>query len=279
VDEEVERLRTVEDPVERARRATELLSGHQAALKELSRLRREAIEDMLASGMTQAKVATLLNLTRSRVGQLMSSGPPPERAFFGIEAITVAVALKEEAGKSRPTPVVAQEDFYAANALKELAQTLQLDAEFEHIAPPGNVLLNRPNLVVICGPRLSPLIAQILESDTNLRFVNDRTGWYLIDHGKGGVIHRSPMDSDGAGDVAYLGRLPRPDGRGAFLYIAGIHAMGSSGVVHWLSGHVAEIYREVRDRRFSTLISCEFDPATRQVTASERVSRVYRHDG
>jgi hypothetical protein len=33
------------------------------------------------------------------------------------------------------------------------------------IPPPGLVDLNRDNLVVICGPRLSPIIAQVLASD------------------------------------------------------------------------------------------------------------------
>jgi hypothetical protein len=36
-------------------------------------------------------------------------------------------------------------------------------------------------------------------------------------------------DSDGPGDYAYLGRLPRPFGRAYGLYTAGIHAPGGQG--------------------------------------------------
>ena len=37
------------------------------------------------------------------------------------------------------------------------------------------------------------------------------------------------MDNGEMCDFGYLGRLPRPDGRGTFLYIGGIHAAGTSG--------------------------------------------------
>ena len=76
-----------------------------------------------------------------------------------------------------------------------------------------------------------------------------------------------------------MGRLPRIDGRGTFLYFAGIHAPGNSGAMHYLEGHLEELYGEVRTGRFSTIISCRFDPDSRQVTSSERVTPLYRTDG
>lgn len=69
------------------------------------------------------------------------------------------------------------------------------------------------------------------------------------------------------------------DGKGTFLYIAGIHAIGANGVVHFLENNVAEVYREVRTRRFSTLISCRYDPETLEVLESRRVTPLYRHEG
>ncbi|MFD8978907.1 hypothetical protein [Streptomyces sp. NPDC059564] len=130
---------------------------------------------------------------------------------------------------------------------------------------------------MVCGPRLSPIIAQVLEGDDNLRFQKDRA-WHLVDL-KTEEVYRSPMDEDGsAGDVGYLARLPRLDGRGTFIYIAGIHAIGANGVVHYLENHLAELYREVRTRRFSTLISCRYDPKTQEVLESKRVSPIYRHE-
>ncbi|OLM12105.1 hypothetical protein Ae505Ps2_2232c [Pseudonocardia sp. Ae505_Ps2] len=86
------------------------------------------------------------------------------------------------------------------------------------------------------------------------------------------------MDSGEPRDVAYLGRLPRLDGNGHFLYIAGIHAVGAPGVVHYLEHNMAQLYREVRKGRFSTLIECTFAPKTLAITASEQVSPLYRGD-
>jgi hypothetical protein len=117
----------------------------------------------------------------------------------------------------------------------------------------------------------------VLASDPNLGFAHDDRGWLLVDHATD-TTYRSPMDDGEPGDYAYLGRLPRIDGRGAFLYLAGIHAPGNSGAVHYLESHVEELYGEVRTGRFSTLIACRFDPATRQVTSSERVTPIYRAD-
>jgi hypothetical protein len=60
------------------------------------------------------------------------------------------------------------------------------------------------------------------------------------------------------------GRLPRPDGAGSFLYLAGIHAPGILGAAQYVADNIAELHRELRTRRFSVLISCQFDPADRR---------------
>jgi len=86
------------------------------------------------------------------------------------------------------------------------------------------------------------------------------------------------MDHGESSDYAYLGRLPRLDGKGGFLYLAGIHAAGEAGTIHYLCEHMAEVYREVKTRRFSTIIRCSFDPATQQIKESERVTPLYRPD-
>src|SRR5262249_42738982 len=143
----------------------------------------------------------------------------------------------------------------------------------EEIPPPGLIDLNRDGLVVICGPRLSPLVAQVLAADQTLVFGHDSDGWFIEDR-RTGTVYRSPMDLTGAhSDIGYLGRLRRPDGRGTFTYMAGIHAAGAAGVVDWITGAggLTELWRETRERRFSTLVRCTFDPATRHVTSSERI--------
>jgi hypothetical protein len=275
VNSEVQTLCELPDPVERAKRAGDLLTRYQTVVTELSRIRREAVEELRATGMTQAEMAAALGMTRGRISQLVTTGPPPERAFLGTATVTVAFGGKAEAGKAKPGPVVAQEDLNAYEQLRELAHSVKLDTTYEVIPPPGVVRLNRDNLVVICGPRLSPLIGQVLESDPNLSFSTDENGWHLIER-KTGRTYRSPMDTGTPGDVGYLGRLPRPDGRGTFLYIAGIHAIGAGGIVHYLHQQMAELYREVRAKRFSTLIACEFDPQSREVLSSERLTPLYR---
>lgn len=274
--EGVHELRQLPDLAERVKQATDLLGQFQDAVNELSRIRREAIGELLAQGKSQTEVAQLVGLTRGRIGQIAASGPPPERALLGTGTLTVAIALKEEAETGRYA--VAQEDFAAAMRIKELAASMQLETVFEDIPPPGMVNLNRDNLVVICGPRLSPLIKQVLDADPILRFDTDGGGWFLHDR-QTGQIHRSSMDLDPPqpGDVAYVGRLPRLDGRGTFLYIAGIHAMGSHGVIQFLECELSAVYREARTRRFSTLIGCDFDPDSRQVLASRQLTPLYLH--
>ena len=185
-----------------------------------------------------------------------------------------------------PHPV---EGFQAYERLCELARTLGLDAQYEVIPPPGMVDLNRDNLVVICGPRLSPIIAQVLASDPNLGFAQDDQGWFLVDHATG-TTYRSPRDDGEPADYAYLGRLPRIDGRGTFLYFAGIHAPGNGGAMHYLEGHLEELYGEVRTGRFSAIIGCRFDPTPARSSVASgsprctgqtpgRDARRYRHPG
>ena len=267
-------LRGTADPGERAKRASQLVADLQATVTEASRIRREAIEDLIASGRNQTQIAQLLGMTRARVGQLLSSGPKTERIFLGTGPITVALGGKQEENKRGSGRVLAQEDLRAYNELSSLARTLGLDTQYEIVEPPGFLNLNRDNLIVICGPRLSPLIGQVLESDQSLGFDKDASGWFLRDKTSGEEYH-SPMDDGESADFAYLGRLPRIDGRGTFLYIAGIHAVGAAGVVHYLENSLSELYSDVKLRRFSTLIRCEFEPDTLTVTKSERVSPLY----
>ncbi|WP_239676726.1 sigma-70 family RNA polymerase sigma factor [Natronosporangium hydrolyticum] len=278
MDQEIDKLAELADPTTRAKEAGDLLVRHQQIVGELSRIRREALEELAAQGMTQTQIAELLGTTRARIGQILSSGPRPERALLGFGTLTVALGGKIEGDKQNPGPVVAQEDFVAYENLRDLAQTVGLSTRYEVISAGGALNVNREGLIVICGPRLSSMIAQILASDPHLAFEEDDSGWYLVDK-QAGRIYRSPIDDGQSADYAYLGRLPRLDGRGSFLYIAGIHAAGAAGVIHYLANNLADLYREVKKRRFSTLIACTFDPKTREVESSEMLTPIYRPDG
>src|SRR5260370_16069087 len=80
VDAEVRALRDLADARDRAVKASELATRYQEAVAEASRVRREALEELVARGMTQGQIADLIGTTRARVGQLLASGPRSERA-------------------------------------------------------------------------------------------------------------------------------------------------------------------------------------------------------
>ena len=275
---DVHGLAEIEDPALRARRASELIDEHQAVVNELSRLRREALEEMVSQGMTQAQIASLIGMTRARVGQLLSSGPRPERAMLGTGPVTVAVGGKFEADKKDPYAVVSAEMLAAYERLATLARTLGLKAEYEVVPPPGMVDLNRTNLIVMGSPRILPFVGQVLAADPKLGFGTDDDGLYLVNRETSEIL-RSPSDSGEPIDYAYIGRLPRPDGRGNFLYLAGIHAMGTLGAAQYLEEHLDELYRMVKNRRFSLLGACKYEPQKRTITSVEALTPVYRVEG
>lgn len=64
----------MQDPRVRAIAAHDSIHEYQSAIDELSRLRRDAIQELLAIGMTPAEIADLLNISRSRVSQILSAG-------------------------------------------------------------------------------------------------------------------------------------------------------------------------------------------------------------
>lgn len=269
-----------EDPLTRCREAHKLMVSIEEVNRNLAPVRRAAIDQLVGPGgtMTARALAEDLGVSERRIGQIRTAGggPAPERAFFGgADTITVAVAEKLEAGKAKPMPVVSIDDVQAYDRLRILVEGLNLNSTYEVVKPPGNVLLNRDGLVLICGPRHSSIIAQVLESDDHLAFDKDENGWHLVDR-TAGVTYRSPEDGNLPGDIAYFGRLPRVDGKGYFLYIAGIHSSGSAGAVHYLCNELPNLYREVKARPFSMLVQCEYDPASHEIVSSRRITPIYK---
>ncbi|WP_331740840.1 sigma-70 family RNA polymerase sigma factor [Streptomyces sp. NBC_01006] len=281
LDAALSEVRELGDPLQRAIAAHQSVGRLQDYEGQFQSVRNEAMNEALRTEIVNNKdLAAALSISAGRVSQL-AKGAPPERLFLGSGKVIVALAEKLEErkdgdGKDKVIqgPVIATEDVQTYEHLRLLAEEVGLEITFERIPLGGNVRLNRSNLVVICGPRLSPLIEQVLESDENLRFDKDTAGWYLRDLNTG-QVYRSPMDSGGNADVAYFGRLPRPDGKGSFLYIAGIHARGSGGVVHWLNQELAAAHRTLKAKRFSVLIESTFDAETLEVTSSKQITPFY----
>ena len=277
MDELVE-LQQLSDPVATIKRANELVNHHQEVIAAISAIRREKLNDLASGGLTQREIAERIGISKARVGQLLTSGPKAERTLLGTGQLTIAVGGKAEAQKSQTSVMMSAEAFAAYELIKNTAGDLGLKAENEVIPPPGLVRLNRPNLVVIGSPRLLPLVGQMLESDRYLGFDQGAQGWYLVERATGRKF-RSPSDAGEAADYAYVGRLPRPDGNGNFLYLAGIHAMGTIGAATHLINNIEDIYKKVKNRRWSVLVECRYDPDTREVLTAEAITQIYVNEG
>lgn len=267
------------DDLDKVKLIGEVLGKLSELTSECARARRELLEGMLYKGKTQSELARALGLSTARMSRLIKSGPPPERAFLGDGRLTVVVGEKTVNGNHNVEgPGVALETLGAYDRLKELAAAYKLDAEREVVPPPGLFDLNRSNLVVMSGPRLFPLVGQILAGDPNIRFECDPNGeWVLHDAQTGKSYATIERTANGLRrDFGYLGRLPRPDDKGTFLCFAGIHASGTQGVVAYLEQNLPHLYDEVKARRFSMVVECEYDPETRRVTTAKPASPIYK---
>ena len=276
---DVESIREIPDAMERLKAAHHAIDTKQEQINQLAVVRRNAIEDCIAAGVTPVKISDAIGISRSRVSQLRSAGTKPERLFLGSGQLTIAIGGKPEQGRTDDASkfVVSKEALSAFEVLADTARSLGLDAVSETVPPPGLVDLNRPNLIVLCSPRLLPFIGQVLAADPHLGFQEDQKGWFLLDK-TSGVEHRSPRDANVNADCAYIGRLPRPDGQGTFLYLAGIHAEGTLGAAHWLAANLHDLHKELKVKRFSTLVSAEFDPKSGSIMDVERLTPIYRQD-
>lgn len=255
-----------------------LIDEYQEGIAELSRVRRETMEELIGAGMTQIQIADMLGVTRSRISQLLSAGVRPERAFLGTGKLTVAIGTKQEANRSDPGKMLSVEAFAGYELLAEAARAVGLDATYEVVAPPGLVHLNRSNLIVMTNPRLLPFLSQVMEADPHIRYTEDDGSWYLADVSQS-TEYRSARDQGKNRDYGYVGRLPRPDGKGTFLYLAGTHAQGTLGAAHYVTTNLVELYKELKTRRFSVVIECVYDPKDpRKVLSTERVTPLYRHE-
>jgi hypothetical protein len=196
--------------------------------------------------------------------------------FTGASHLQIAVPLR---GGERD--FVAVEDSATGQRLSALANSRRLPTDVEYIPLSGDIDLNRDALVVVCGPKTSPITAAALSADPRLDFAVGPDGrWGLTDRRTGRTI-TSPSDDPEqplAADVAYLGRLPRPDRAGTFLLIAGVHAIGSLGVAHYLAEHATELYDQVGDDPFSMIVGCEFDAATCTITSARALTAPLLHE-
>ncbi|MEV4526066.1 sigma factor-like helix-turn-helix DNA-binding protein [Streptosporangium sp. NPDC049304] len=274
---DLERIAAMDDPYLLIRAATERLSVAQQEVTELARLRRRVIQELHAQGVSYAQIAEQAGLSRGRIHQIKHTGPAPEGAFLGVGTVTVVTPLRLDPEHNRP--VVALDDMRSGKRLEDLARSFGLTVASDNVSVDGQIDLNRPGLLVICGPRMAEAMRTAYNTDPVIRWERDDLGWLLRDT-RTNVAYRSgsQVNPPRPTDSAYLGRLPRPDGKGMFLAIAGIHPNGSLGVVDLLASEMATIWGQVGDKRFSTVISVEYDPATGEPVRTQLAGPLYRHE-
>ncbi|GGP74327.1 sigma factor-like helix-turn-helix DNA-binding protein [Streptomyces calvus] len=278
MSDELQRIMAIDDPYLLLREVTTRLAAAQQEVTELARLRRRVVQDLHAQGMSYAQIAEKAGLSRGRIHQIRHTGPAPEGALLGRGAVTVVTPLRWDDAKKRP--VVAMADMNSGKRLEELAKLYGLDVSSGHVQVSGEVDLNRDGLVVVCGPGMSQAMRDLYAQDPVLAWEHpEGEPWALVDRRTGTAYHAgADLEPSRPHDVGYLGRLPRPDGNGSVLTIAGIHTAGSLGVVHLLTSDLSTLWGQVGERHFSTLVSVEYDPETEEPQSAELLCPLYLHD-
>ena len=205
------------------------------------------------------EIAAVLGLTKGRIAQIKSTGPAPERAFFGMRPVTVAIPLRVGVAQRERT-VIAAEDSATVDQLEAVLAGHALASSRGTIAP-RTTEPPAGDAIVVCGPKSAPVGARLLDRDPCLGMVEEDGAWAILDRTTG-RRHPSPGDDPAqpSSDIAYFARHVI-DGR-IVLHIAGIHAAGSLGMVHYLTRHLAELSSEFGDDPFSLSATCDFDGLT-----------------
>ena len=255
--DDFEDVRRDPDPIRRGRRATELLTVYQQRAAELARLRRGAVEDAHRElGMSYTQIATAMGITKGRISQIRGTAPAPERAFFGVGPVSVGVPLRHGV-TDRQRPLIAAEDAQAGEEIARLLTGYAL-AVTRYQIEPGATVPPPGDTVVICGPKTAPVGAALLAQDRALDMREEGGRWQIV-HRATAERYGSPADEAAhiGADLAYVGRHQYGDH--VAVHIAGIHAIGSLGAVHYLAGHLAALFAETGGTSFSIVVRASCD--------------------
>lgn len=288
-ESETERIRQIQDPAERARIVGREQNRLSNLIDELAGIRREAIDEMLRTGLSQSDIARELGVTRSRLNKLVSTGPGPERALLVPKPragalLTVAVVEKHESERARPSVLVTTQA--AATKLERLARDMGLDTEVTHVSEAtGYIDLNHDSLAVLVGPRTSLLVAQAVTADPVIKWrkIDDaNNNWMLIDT-RQDLEFRSDFDEKNpATDAprtcyAHIGRIRRPDGEGTFLYLGGAHGAGTAGAVDYFVNNIGDLWQQVHRNLWSAIVKTTASAKGGVIINVELASPVYIH--
>jgi hypothetical protein len=258
-EREIREINAIPNKVDRAKAVLSAQDRHRKMISTLSALRREIIEDMRREGMKPAQIARALGVSSARMSQLTQGGPGPERALIApdgaMATVTLAVIEKRENEHDRPALMVSTHQ--AGRKLERLATGMDLEVDEDIIPRYGRIDLNRDNLVVMMGPRVSPVVEQVIASDPVIQWKQDSHGeWYIVDRDSGTEYHSDFDDRTRTSGVcvAHIGRIRRPDGRGSFLYLGGAHAPGTAGAVELLVRDLPVLWDQVHRSLWSGIV-------------------------
>ncbi|MGW5455016.1 sigma factor-like helix-turn-helix DNA-binding protein [Nocardia sp. NPDC003979] len=255
-EDEFDAIRNDPDPIRQGLRASELIGVYQQRSAELARLRKIAIERAYREhGLSYTEISEKLGLTKGRISQIRSSAPPAERAFFGVGPVAIGVPRRigVEDGRERPyidgNDEATRDKLVAKMGELSLATTqFGIRPDTEDV-PPGDC-------IIVCGPKSAPVARNLLKGDPLLAFDRTEAGWAIVDS-RGESRHLSPYRTDGTRkDIGYLSR--RITGNRVIVHIAGITAVGSEGVAHWLTANLPKVY-DPAAQLTDCIIECEFD--------------------
>lgn len=272
----LDEVRAINDPWDRVSAAHDLTNQLSEEASEASRLRRDAIAELDQAGIAPHTIARHIGLTRSRISAILKQGPQAERALFSPNggAVTIALGSKYSEQSGAPADMISRDATDAYETLATAMRDFGLSYSREIVPSPGLLDLNRPNLVVLGSPKVLPTVGQIVASDPHLNFVDDGAGRSIL-HRDTGDMYRSPQDQGNSADYAYIGRLPRPDAGGRFLYLAGLHAAGTHGAARHLVDHAEAIHRAAKNSLFSQLIRVTYADRERRITQTEELTPLY----
>ncbi|ASR33848.1 hypothetical protein BAY61_01310 [Prauserella marina] len=261
------------DPVSRARRASKLLTHYQQRATELARLRKAAIEQAhREKHLSYTEIAAALGISKGRITQIRSSAPGPERAFFGVGPVQVGVPLRRGTDHRMRTYIDAS-DALAQEQAETVLTSLSLASERFSIEPELEKLPDG-DAVIICGPRSAPVAGHLLENDSKLGFAKEDGRWRIEDHVSGEQYYSPRLeDPPSPADFGYFARHRMGDR--VVVHVAGITAVGSSGVLHYLTSNVRELYNKLGDTSFSMAVRCTFASDETTITGSELVAGPY----
>lgn len=240
------------DPIRRGRLATELLTVYQQRAAELARLRRDAIEQAHGErGMSYTEIAAALGITKGRVTQIRTDAPHRERAFFGVGPVAIGLPYRYQT-TDRSRPLIAAEDAQAGEQIERVLGSLGFAVSRFQVEPEA-MQIPRGDTVLICGPKSAPAAAELIESDPTLGIQEHAGLWWIVDRASGERFGSPTDETPGeSADLAYMARR-RSDDR-VIVHIAGLHALGSLGAVHYLTNQLAGLFAEVGDADFSCVV-------------------------